>query len=427
MEYFSKRNLIILGIIIAASLIGWGIYSRNNKQPVVETAEVKRGTVLQDVTITGRVEPVETYNLSFAASGVIKTILVKKDDTVVAGQLLATLEVSDTAMQRAQAKAALVGERQTAEVALRKAEVSLIQTARVNDIKIEEAKQKVRNSKAKLEIAQEQFDRIKDGDAEETSASYLSAEASYTAAVSNYQEIQQALRVLEANNVQSEKAAAADVASAQQAWRLKQDTIAADGTLSVNRAALGYQNAVLGKSVLRAPVAGVISQVALQVGEYAAPSSAVISLLTPELHITANVPEADIAKLKLGASATVTLDAYGEEASFEATVASIDQTETLVESAVTYQVTFRFTQLDPRIKSGMTANVTLHVDKRDNVLAIPQRAIITRNGDKFVRLVEGKSFREVPIKTGLRGSDGTVEVTEGLQEGNRVVIFVEGE
>jgi HlyD family secretion protein len=235
------------------------------------------------------------------------------------------------------------------------------------------------------------------------------------------------VRVLEASNAQLEKSGQAEVAGAEQALRLKQDTIAADGTLSANRAALGYQSAVLGKSVLRAPAAGLISNIALQVGEFASPSTPVISLVTPELHMTANVPEADIAKLAVGASATVTLDAYGQDIEFAGMVASINQTETLVDGVATYQATFAFTQPDVRIKSGMTANITVHADKREGVLAIPQRAVINRNGDKVVRLADGESFREVPITTGLRGSDGTIEVASGLQEGDRVVIFVEGD
>lgn len=427
MKYFSKRNLVIGGIVITILLVGGIAYSRRGVEPAFETAEVTRGSVIQDVLVTGRVEPVTAYDVSFATSGVIKTLLVKEGDTVFAEQTLATLDVSDVAMQRAQANAVLVGDRQTAEVALQKAEQSFTQTARVNDIKIAEAKQKVRNAKVKLDLAQEQFDRIKGEDGEESSSSYLTAESSYSMALSTYQELQRALQVLEASNVAAEKAATAEVASAEQTLQLKQDTITADGAISANRAALGYQSAVLGKSVLRAPAAGIIANVALQVGEYASPSAAVIFLVTPDLHMTANVPEADIAKLKPNNNATVTLDAYGEEVPFEATVTSIDQTETIVENVATYQATFDFVQPDERIKSGMTANITVHADKHANVLAIPQRAVIVRNGEKFVRLVEGESFREVPITTGLRGSDGTIEVTEGLQEGNRVVVFVEGE
>jgi len=423
------KKILIPVLIISAvgGLVGWRVYSQGKAAPIFDSTEVRRSTVVQEVTVTGRVEPVETYDLSFATSGVVKTLAVQEGDMVASGQTLATLEVADVAMQQAQSKAALVGDRQTAEVALQKAEQSLAQTVRVNDIKIEEAKQKVRNAKTKLEIAKEQFDRIQAEDVEEIAASYLSAESAYTSALATYQELQEALQVLQASSTQSEKTAQADVAAARQALQLKQDTITSDGTLSANRAALGYQGAVLSKSVLRAPSAGVVAKVALQVGEYASPSAAVVTLVTPDLHITANVPEADIAKLSLNDTAAVTLDAYGEDAEFAATVASIDEVGTLVEGVAIYEVTFHFTEPDERIKSGMTANTTVHTDTRENVLAVPQRALITRNGDKLVRLVEGDGFREVPVKTGLRGSDGTVEITEGVSEGDRVVVFIEEE
>ena len=66
----------------------------------------------------------------------------------------------------------------------------------------------------------------------------------------------------------------------------------------------------------------------------------------------------------------------------------------------------------------MTANITIHGDRKDDVLAIPQRAIITASdGSKSVEVVSGGKIVNTPVSTGLRGSDGNIEITGGLTEG----------
>jgi HlyD family secretion protein len=70
----------------------------------------------------------------------------------------------------------------------------------------------------------------------------------------------------------------------------------------------------------------------------------------------------------------------------------------------------------------MTANIDILTDKRENVIIIPQRAVVSQNGDKIVKILEGEKIREVKVKTGLRGSDGNVEIIEGVKEGEKVVL-----
>ena len=80
---------------------------------------------------------------------------------------------------------------------------------------------------------------------------------------------------------------------------------------------------------------------------------------------------------------------------------------------------------DERIKSGMTANIGILADERHNVIAIPGRAVVVKNGDQIVRVVIDGEIEERKVITGLRGSDGTVEVVKGLNEGDKVITFVE--
>jgi multidrug efflux pump subunit AcrA (membrane-fusion protein) len=69
----------------------------------------------------------------------------------------------------------------------------------------------------------------------------------------------------------------------------------------------------------------------------------------------------------------------------------------------------------------MTANVDIETARRENVLSIPQRALISRDGKTYVAVPDGDNRREVEVQTGLKGSFGTVEVTGGLNEGDTII------
>jgi len=150
------------------------------------------------------------------------------------------------------------------------------------------------------------------------------------------------------------------------------------------------------------------------------PVAKVISASGFEVEV--NIPEADIAKVKLGDKSKVTLDAYGDDALFEAEVVSIDPAETIIEGVATYKTTLQFSEKDDRIKSGMTANLDILTAERHSVIAIPQRAVITKDGQKTVRLLgDNNEVTEVNVQTGLRGSDGKIEILSGVNEGDKVI------
>jgi len=75
----------------------------------------------------------------------------------------------------------------------------------------------------------------------------------------------------------------------------------------------------------------------------------------------------------------------------------------------------------------MTANVTIITDFKENVLILPQRAVLERNGKKFVRVPEDSTFKEIEVQTGLRGSGGEIEIISGLKEGDKVITFIKSD
>lgn len=180
--------------------------------------------------------------------------------------------------------------------------------------------------------------------------------------------------------------------------------------------------AQLAQTVLHAPFAGVVTRRDARVGELVTAGSPVLSLISEAaFEIETFVPEADIAKLQIGDTASTTLDAYGDREVFVARITSIDPAETVVEGVSTYRVIAQFVTSDERIKSGMTANLDIETDRRTGVLAIPLRTL-GGSDRRSVRVKRGQTVETVTVEVGLRGSDGHVEIVSGLSEGDRVVV-----
>lgn len=221
---------------------------------------------------------------------------------------------------------------------------------------------------------------------------------------------------------------AAEQITAQEA-QVKQ----AEATVSSQEAQLKYAEAngrniqvQIARTILKAPINGLITKQEAKVGEIVSPNVNVVSIISEaKFEIETNIPEADIAKVKLGDPAKVTLDAYGEEVIFEAKVMTIDPAETLVEGVATYKTTFQFIQEDGRPKPGMTANIDILTDRKENVIAIPQRAVIVADGEKMVKIIDDQGLiKEVKVETGLRGSNGNIEILSGINEGDKIIVSI---
>ena len=219
------------------------------------------------------------------------------------------------------------------------------------------------------------------------------------------------------------------------------DVIASKSQLDQAKASLALVDAQLAKYTLRAPFAGTITSVDVTRGEVVSPSAPVVSLIGDgNFEIEANISEADIASVKVGNLANVTFDAYGQGSLFTAQVVHVDPAGSVQGGVAVYRVTLQFSKQDERILAGLTANVDLQTARKDDVVFVPSRDVITRNGKKFIKVLlpidssdsrfaslaavsENKTQRivEVEISTGLRGSDGRTEVLSGVQVGDVVV------
>lgn len=188
------------------------------------------------------------------------------------------------------------------------------------------------------------------------------------------------------------------------------------------RANVNYARAQLEKTYLRAPFNGQVTRTLLDVGDIVSANQSVVSLIgAGHFEIEANVAESDVAKIKIGNKAKVTLDAYGDEPVFEATVVSIDLAATIVEGVATYKTVLQFNQDDNRILAGLTANVDILADKKEGVIFVPTRSITEKEGKKIVKILNTENKEEErEVIVGLRGSDGRTEIVSGLAEGEAI-------
>jgi len=202
-----------------------------------------------------------------------------------------------------------------------------------------------------------------------------------------------------------------------------EDIAAQEAALEYAQAQVKSSEALLAKTVIRAPFSGVVVKLDARVGEILTANAATITLISDgKFMIEANVPEADIAKVAVGNPATVTLDAYGSEVNFPATISVVEPGETIIDGVPTYKVTFEFINQDARIKSGMTANIDISVNSKKGALLVSQKAIVSANGGKTATVLRGGMLQEVAVKTGLRGDGGFIEVISGLSEGESVLV-----
>lgn len=183
----------------------------------------------------------------------------------------------------------------------------------------------------------------------------------------------------------------------------------------------------LNNLIIVAPSAGTITEVATKVGEQAtAMAKAIVLQDVGNLYAEANVSEANIASLKVGQNIDYTFDALGPDKYFSGKVMTINPASTVISGVVDYKIKGSLENI-PNIKPGMTANMTILIAKKDNVLAVPSTAIINKNNKKYVRVVDDVkkiTFHEVQVQTGMEADGGLVEIISGLEEGQKIVTYM---
>jgi len=220
-------------------------------------------------------------------------------------------------------------------------------------------------------------------------------------------------------------------AQAQAVYDLKK-TGARQETIDMQRARVAAESAALdgllnelSKRTVSAPIDAVVTDIAVELGETVTPNQVAVTLNSKgAFEIMSNISEVDIAKVKVGDPVRITLDAFSTDEKWTGKVVSVQPGEKVVEGVIFYETKVVFDQEDPRLKSGMTANLDIEVSRRDNVLRVPLRAL-KENGRTYVQTLVNGAVTDKDVTVGLESND-FAEITSGLAEGETVVIAANG-
>ena len=168
------------------------------------------------------------------------------------------------------------------------------------------------------------------------------------------------------------------------------------------------------------PIDGRITAVNAKNGETVNSSESIINLLSSEpFQVKVDIYEQDIVNVKPGDLVKINLVAFQKE-TFEGKVLSIDPAEKIVDNVVYYQVTIEFPKQPEGVRSGMTADIVIETNKKEDVLRISKNAVESIDGKTFVKVFSNGKVENREITLGLEGSD-YYEVTSGLTEEDLII------
>jgi HlyD family secretion protein len=384
-----RKRLIIGGLIVAVVGIGGiaALWGRGDKGVEVRLEEATSRTLVATVTASGKIQPMTKVDVSSDITGRIIELLVREGDMVKKGDLLLRIEPSTFEAAVARAEAGLAS-----------AQAAAVQSE-ANRTQAERAAQRAR------ELRAQNPNLVSDEQLEQAETSFRVAEA---VAVSADRQVDQA------------------------------------------RAFLQEARDQLAKTVLRAPMDGQITRVAVEEGEVAVPgtfSRETGLLMTVSdlsvIQVNVQVDETDVVRLHLGDSTAVTIDAF-PDTSFTGRVTKVSQSSSRIaavastDRAVDYDVEITLDNPPPDVRPDLSATAKIVTATRDSALSIPIIALTVRehtpissetapadttDGKKEtegVFVVRGGVAQFQPVKVGIAGEEH-FEVLTGLATGDSIV------
>ena len=392
-EPMKKILIILTGVLVIAGIAGYFLYKRT-PEVSYKTAKIERSTIISSVAATGNLSAVTTVQVGTQVSGTIQKLYVDYNSRVKKGQAIAEIDPSLFNASVEQSR----GNFLSAEANLQKAKVTLADAERTYN----------RSRKLLTDGI------ISQGDADVSETTWQSAKAGLKAA---------------------------------------------EGSLAQTRGSLMQAKTNLRYSIIRSPVDGVIISRSIDVGQTVAASFQTPTLFTiaqdlTKMQIEVSVDEADISRIKLDQSASFTVDSYPEQ-SFKGKVVQIRNAPIITQNVVTYVTVVNVDNTDLKLKPGMTANVSIEVARKDDVLKLPPAALRFKpkskgdgpkekrqagasspgpgreagskpggrkgpGGQQVFILKENKPIA-VPVKTGIANNSSIELVESTLKEGDEVI------
>lgn len=349
MRPMNLRNKRWLAVALVAVLaIGggtWAFIAQRGEAVQYRTAKIERGSLVATVAASGTVTPVTQVQVGTQVSGQIRELFADFNSEVKQGQLLARIDP------------------EAFEYKLRQVQADL-----------DSARASVMNAQANASAGQAAVSRAQVDLAEAQRALQRNQELVAQGFISPAQlETSRALVASQQAALKSAQAQAAvgqaQIASANAAVR-QREALVAQAKIDIER------------TEIRSPVSGVVIKRSVELGQTVAaslqaPELFVIAQNLQDMQVQVAIDEADISRVKIDQKASFTVDAFAGR-QFEGTVSQVRKAATNTQNVITYTVVVSFSNAESRLLPGMTANVKLVTDARDNVLKVPNAALRVR-------------------------------------------------
>src|SRR5438552_3241804 len=349
---FTKKVLLATTLLLVAGIVVFAVRKEKGSAATFFTVPIEKGPLRNTVNATGVVQTVVTVQVGSQISGQVQDLYADYNSLVKRGQLLAKLDPRNFQAQLENAQASVAA----AQAHVQSAEAD----TRTQAANVESARPNLQAAKVARDNTATLFGRTaglsKEGVVSQND--YDNAKANADSARAKLDQAQAAVSQAEAQSRSS-------IAGLQQAKAQLQQ---AEADLNRARLNLEYCN-------IYSPVDGVVISRNIDVGQTIAASLQSPTLFTianelSQMQVNANVDEADIGNISDQADVQFTVDAFPNEV-FKGAISEIRLNPQTVQNVVTYSVIIGISNPDLKLKPGMTANITITVDQRDNALKIP--------------------------------------------------------
>jgi HlyD family secretion protein len=338
---------ILLLIIAAAVLAGaaFGIYryaSGKSAEPAYRLGKVEKGPITAAVAATGTLNPVKSVLVGSQVSGQIKELFVDFNSVVKKDQVIARIDPESFELRVRQAMADLEATRATV----------LTQMAGVGAQRAEVSRSEVNLADVKRDYERKQI-LVEKG--------FVSA-ADRDKALAVYNGAQELVKTARA------QLAVAEAQAKNAAAVVKQ-----------RESQLAQARVDLDRTIIRAPVDGVVIKRSVDAGQTVAASLQAPELFQiaqnlREMQVEASIDEADVGRVKVEQNATFTVDSFPGR-TFSGKIMQVRKAALVVQNVVTYTVVISAANPELQLLPGMTANVRITTDQRASVLKLPNAAL----------------------------------------------------
>jgi len=422
---------ILLGVVVVAgAFIGFRAL-RNQREMTqsmenIETEPYQRQTLSAYIYGTGTVQPIQTAILAWSANGIVGEVNAKLGQFVEEDTLLMSLETDSLSVDILQAEIEVINAQNNLDNLHDRWESDLAQAK----LDLSKANEDLENLESERTIMN--FQRCTDERLEELEDALELAERFYNASQSSDNLL--AVNIAQANvNYCRADYTEREVAEAELQLTLGETRVAdlqekvdllSEGPdpdqVTILETQLAIAQTRLDSPMIEAPFDGVVTEVSAQEGDLIQVGTQAIRLDDlSDLYLDVLISEIDIPFVKVGQSAGLVFDAYFED-TFAGEVTEIAIVGQNVQGIVEYTVRVNLKDADDRIKPGMTAAVNIVVDVKENILVVPNDAIVNIDGQDFVFVLRNDDYDDVPVVLGSY-SDYYSEVLEADIEEDELI------